>query len=930
MVQTILGKQYSWRLGDKPIGSGDAGEVYAVTCVEQPELLGVMKKPARIATGGTIQRQAGQIAQEGLALARLEGLPKCKAHPPQLMDQSPDFTQGTANFFIVSETAAGVDLASMMIQSRQAGKPFPRRVIITVLDALFDLFARAHRIGVLWNDVKLEHIYWHNPSGSVSVIDWGNAQFLSEPNDQRRVLPRWEDYRQMIDTLGGFLLQTAPELYEDLGWSEFQSKELDLPRISILARRIAYQQEVVSLRVMEYQSLIRVVLGSDPSLTGLKSIQTYQQILEQIGAPWESPTVLEYGKNLVEQFIDSGDSHSAIRATTIIWDLFDNTLDLSWHLLREYFRNTDILTHPSLGELTRTTLNENWSQALWTLVSIARELQSVAWWDQLIPVLRQKSLGLVSPPPLQICQSVLDWQEAQTVENQANAEKLSQILREWRFKGEDLKESPFDYDLLDLVRDDEALPRKLRRELRSGFAAGQEAIRELLQVWVNMNWDALPKAFRRMIGWDPDRWGVLRLNEAVVEFHSWLESLYQGPLVGAEIPAFFSRLLTVRPPVEQLLGTPPWLHALLQMLEKINEGAYLVDYQAGIQTWCPWLLGLETIHDKESKFSAPDKSTINKVLNHFVQHLKNWTDLDSGLEAIRQIAPSWYLPCKRLMDGFQSIFQLNANLIEIEAYCTEPQHQALQESCEILLSLINWRRAVDNKNLVLALDILKDSPKDEWRILEHTYEETELWHSQTLSLLQTIYMKELKRTPKITNETATILLSVKDLYTEILRQWNLIYQGGLHLQFLEALEGSIEAARNNFLAWRNEMEHTDDQVTRLLYHSWLIKIREISDRFLRLLQHIRQARMSFSVISNADDVPLAVQIRSGENLLDHLTAMEAILVEIDSERRFPDWHKTFKSISEIPDFETRRDLVLSTDHNHPLYAWLVQSVLAQS
>ena len=203
MARTVQGKTNTWRLSDKPIGSGDAGEVFAVTCIDQPELTGVLKKPARIATGGTLQRQAGQIAQEGLALARLDGLPECKAHPPRLLDQAADFTTGTANFFIVSETASGENFTEMLNQARINNKPFPRRVIITVLDSLFDLFARAHRAGILWNDVKLDHIYWHNPTGGVAVIDWGNAVFLEEEsNNQRMKLPRWEDYRQLVDTLG--------------------------------------------------------------------------------------------------------------------------------------------------------------------------------------------------------------------------------------------------------------------------------------------------------------------------------------------------------------------------------------------------------------------------------------------------------------------------------------------------------------------------------------------------------------------------------------------------------------------------------------------------------------------------------------------------------------------------------------------------------
>jgi hypothetical protein len=68
LAKSVQGEKYTWQMGDDPIGSGDAGEVYTVSCVQEPELTGVLKKPARIATGGTIQRQAQQIAQESMAL----------------------------------------------------------------------------------------------------------------------------------------------------------------------------------------------------------------------------------------------------------------------------------------------------------------------------------------------------------------------------------------------------------------------------------------------------------------------------------------------------------------------------------------------------------------------------------------------------------------------------------------------------------------------------------------------------------------------------------------------------------------------------------------------------------------------------------------------------------------------------------------------
>ncbi len=594
MSRTVQGKSTTWQMSDTPIGGGDAGEVYAVICEEQPELTGVMKTPAKIATGGTILRQASQIAQEALALARLNGLPKCKANPPRLLDTAQEWTQGTANYFIISETAPGKTLEAMLAEKRKTEKPFPRRVIITVLDALFDLFARAHEAGILWNDVKLDHIYWHNPTGGVAVIDWGNAIFLNGDNKgQARPLPRWEDYQQLVDTLGGFLQQNAPDLYDDLGWDEFQGKTLDLGLVSVLAKRIAYQQEVIALKVMEYQSLIRVVLQSEPTLEGLGYIQSYQHILEKIGAPWEADAVLTFSRSLILKTLKNGESSNSVTAMTIVWEIFDEKLDLPWHLVREYFRNTDILAQPTLYELVTFTLNKNWPNAMWALVSIAQGDQPPDWWDQLMPVLRQQALQTTTPPPYHICQSLLAWAKSKGSESLELAEYLRLILEQWRGKGKDLQDSPFDYALKEILDNPTNLPRKLRSTARQSFAQGQESIRELLQAWVNMTWEEVSQALRQVIAWDPDRWGVWHLAKAIDEFQTWLGDLYQGPSSNMDAQSFIQKMLKARPPIDNCLGRPPWLSKLLKALRETHKGASIHNHRAEIQAWFPWILQLE-------------------------------------------------------------------------------------------------------------------------------------------------------------------------------------------------------------------------------------------------------------------------------------------------------------------------------------------------
>ena len=929
MARKLKGRSYTWQIGDNPIGSGDAGEVYLAVCLENPAIEGVIKKPTRIATGGTIQRQANQIAQESLALAKLDGLENCKAHPPKLIDIAPEFTQGSANFFMVSESAPGEDMARMLTESRQSGKPFPRRVIITVLDALFDLFSRAHKAGVLWNDVKLDHIYWHNPTGQVAVIDWGNAQFLDRDAETgRRTLPRWEDYQQLVDTLGAFLKDTAPELYDDLGWEDFEGKELDLPQVSVLARRIAYQQELVGLRVMEYQALINVEIGEEPSLERLQKIVEYQHRLNQIGAPWDSNAVLEYSKSLIIDLLANGDRQKAIRATSIIWDLFDENLDLPWHLLREYFRNLDIISHNDLFDLVKATFNQNWSHALWIIAGIAREVGAVDWWEHLVPVLRQKALGTATRRPYKIGLSLLEFMQSQGHETQARSEKISAILKNWHQQSEQEQGNPFDYQLLEFIQRDLHLPRHLLLEAKSSFAAGQNAVREVIKAWDNMNWDNLSKSFSQVISWDPERWGVLSLAEDANSLKIFLDKLYEGPAPGIEPATFFDQIFEQKPDVEQYLGSPSWLASLNNMLEALKEGQLVSNLSMEINLWCPWLLAYETLYGPVQK-STEDESIIQETLNHFSGHIKNWSDLDHGLERVKQNAPQYHPACKKIIENFHAIGNLNIDYTTIASNCQDPPHEVLRKSCDVVLILTNWRGALGNKDYQRALTILEQSKYHHWRIIDHAHSITLKWINEIqpalLSLIDEKIPVDFRTDEKQIEKLSTLTEQFKDL-KEI---WRKIYTGGINNQILESLSDIADSNRANFLEWRRFYEHTKDRFRTLVYYYDLDMIRQISDNFLRISQHIRQALHSFYELQDVEHKPFVSVIKLSENLLNHLLKVEEIIIPNVDERSFSGWIESIQTINHAQTHSEMRDVVLKMSPDHPLYAWLVQSLLAK-
>ncbi len=926
MARIVQGMAHKWQVSDSPIGSGDAGEVYTVARLDEPQATAMMKTPARIATAGTIQRQAGQIDQEARALALLDGLPDGKAHPPRLLDQAPGFTKGTGNYFIISETAPGKDLAALLTQTRQTDKPFPRRVIVTVLDALFDMFSRAHKAGILWNDVKLDHIYWHNPTGQVSVIDWGNAIFLE--SDNQRALPRWQDYQQMVDTLGIFLQQSAPDLYTDLGWDEFQGKTLDSPRVSVLARRIAYQQQVIGLQVMEHQSLIRVVLSADPSLEGLRRIADYKYVLEKIGAPWQSDDVLRYCQNLVESALAEGDHQTSVSGTALVWDNFGNSLGLSWHLMREYCRQADILTHPAFADLAKHTLRSAWGNALWAASTIAKHSGDPAWFAALTPIMRQKALETATPSPYQVGQTLLTW--ALGRQDSLLAEKIDRILHQWRTKGEQDEESPFEYELLDILRERADLPSQLRSQIKSSFALGEGAMRDLIKAWAAASFDDLPKVLRRVLSWDPNRWGILHVAQQVQDFSGWLDTLYSGPESQEDGRTFLEDLLKNRPPVERLLGSPPWFAKLTHILSQILQGAPISAYQSETRQYCPWLLPYPDIFAASHAAPVMDPAATSALLSQFAKHLKHWQDVDENLKQIRNTAPQVFRDCKRIADGFNTVFSLNANLDALKTLANSELPPELSDARRVLNALISWREHLADQDLSGAIHSLDAVKTERWTLAAQAGRVSAEWQHTILTALDAIAtftpLPDLAGKPS--SAQSEKLIANAHACQEVQRLWAQIYTSGIFTQLLETLQTAIDGARSSFLEWRSTCESTQNQAERLLYHHHIDKVRTISNRLMRMAQHIRQAKLSLATLGEGDPLTLTMKLRNAEKILDHLVALEAELLPNPADRCFGDYQQAFKEIAEAADKQTRQALISALPGHHPFYAWLVKSTFA--
>jgi len=72
-----------------------------------------------------------------------------------------------------------------------------------------------------WNDVKPDHFFYDPLHTNFTIIDWGNAQFLEMDGVYKDAsISRIGDYIQLLNEMGRFLGDIAPELKERLAWQQ--------------------------------------------------------------------------------------------------------------------------------------------------------------------------------------------------------------------------------------------------------------------------------------------------------------------------------------------------------------------------------------------------------------------------------------------------------------------------------------------------------------------------------------------------------------------------------------------------------------------------------------------------------------------------------------------------------------------------------------
>jgi len=683
--EIVAGQLRGWSLIEK-LGEGDAGEVYRVEALidRQPAIL---KRPRRGAFPSDLIRQATQIEKEGRVLAaqaRLESSARLVC-VPRLLDQSQAGTEFSERYFIITSLAAGFDLTrlarlvhagrlspeaapglnlehcspverSFLERMAEVGK-LPDLLVLRTLAGLIDYLEAihvllvdtptAHAAGILWNDVKPDHLYWDPQQARLTLIDWGNAQFLESDGVTRdRQHSRMSDYQQLLAEMGRFLAASTPELYERLEWptglsaASLYSHGI-LPLKERLTGLLQSESEVLALARQQEAELVNSAELAPDQLPELARI--HQQIVQQGEVP-DQEGARAYFIRLAQSLILAGNLQDLRQLCAI----GRSSRALPPQHCRLLERLSEVAQQGQLSsQALLAALAGDWPAAMWELRQAARAYPEPLWWDDLSSQLRSMENRDEPLRPLTAlnrmihalqatAQQVMSAPGPGTAAAQQNSTNLQNGSAPNGNGGASGDRSAYDALLQPLK--DEVLPRWIQlepdppdsgieyreieryldsaRELMTNAAIALDGalvqsraqVALAIDAWARQDFSTARRALQLALFWDPERRRYLQADRAVQRAPDWLAELRRGLGHDDTLQDVITRLELSGRELRNQVGSAPWLDALLEALRQLRRGADPAEVLVQIpqvRDDLGWLLALE---HEQPPWVSPNKT----------------------------------------------------------------------------------------------------------------------------------------------------------------------------------------------------------------------------------------------------------------------------------------------------------------------------------
>ncbi len=667
--EIVSGQRSAWALIRK-LGEGDAGEVYLAESLMERQVA-IVKRPSGKAFSNETLRQATQIKAEGAVLRLLNrylmgnGNGGCRV--PDLLDQNKPENGYGDRVFIVIQQAPGFDLNfltrvsrgeqfedldsshpldpvdKVFLNSIQNKGKIPEILLLRVLSASLAFLEKVHHqpieaesqdyLGVLWNDVKPDHIFWDPRNAAITLIDWGNVQFLAEDGrttDHQR--SETDDYRQWIEEMGKILSLAAPELVSTLGWpADIVQVELSAEGLAELSERLseefnARRQDLNAIRARE-QGLLSMGTSVIDALPELDEI--HAQILEFGELPdYHGALLFVAGGATMTVAADRLEELEKISAWALRLPVKN---EIDWQLINrmaQLARQLDGQPHAHFLDAIQSAICADWSAALWSLLLAVPGGREPDWWYELSTAIRRRQIGVEAdnvPPLLAVKRLVLaiqstiqkaqDRKPSSLGEGAAPTAGMEALVRELRegvvpnWSAVDPKPPYAGLSYSDinglLHRVGGYLP-DAQTAIAKAIAQPQAQAQIALDAWQDKSFLTANNALRWILLWDPDRRRVLRADAAIRNAPAWLKKVHIGPKKSQPLGDFVTTLELEGRELRNQVGPAAWLDAILDGLAGLRKGAWPADLllqKPALAREMPWLKNYERV---EVVRSLPD------------------------------------------------------------------------------------------------------------------------------------------------------------------------------------------------------------------------------------------------------------------------------------------------------------------------------------
>jgi serine/threonine protein kinase len=664
--QTVVGQRYRWSLIEK-LGEGDAGEVFRVESLLEGRSA-ILKRPRKSAFSSDILRQAAQIKIEGSLLKALGSLAipgqGMNLSTPAWLDQSRPEDGLGERFFIVVERAAGVDLKTMrqivhfgltdelqvainaenrfFFEQLAECPELPQPLLTRILSGLITFLEAAHigevwdertkQSGVIWNDVKPEHLYWDPLQAGLTIIDWGNGQFLEPDGTTKdRQHSRRDDDEQFVLALGQFLSEASPALYARLEWPQVVTPgEADPAGLQPLKARLAALKAEIDRQLQTLrQAETDLYEVSRPGIEHLAQCdELYRQIVSFGEMPDFSRAVNLHARVALQMISDErlddfqqvcGRAVRLAGASASKWEQLAAIARLAQ---QQPFGGEQL--SPSFVAALAAGVADDWPTLLWELLTLLNGAPLPEWWgllssdarrihlkldaDSLTPYVAVTRLfytfqanvlqGDRSPhsgPRSDPFREPQNGESAPALQMQEDLLKFfsEEVVQKWKEPEPAPPNAGIDYrDVASLAEKLEAALPGSREKLEKALAQPKAQADIVLDAWDRRDFELARRGLRLVLLWDPDRRRVLAADRAIGAATAWLSRLRKG--AGPNEP-FYDYLTSVELDGRRLrsqVGPARWLDGILEALKRLRKGtrsADLIMEFPDALTEIPWL-----------------------------------------------------------------------------------------------------------------------------------------------------------------------------------------------------------------------------------------------------------------------------------------------------------------------------------------------------